>query len=700
MKSCKLQIIKLINLLLNYSILLFFIKYCILQQQQQKYQIKLYICSQKEQIYKSVSDLDSVFFEQFNGYGLVGSFESVSLFFVFFSGGFFVRIQPRQAFIGSLFQVLSVFGGDFSLVFFFVQDGFDDASHLFKFVSGFSFVFSSFISDFHFFGFFNQSFDFFSRQSTFIVNDFNVVGSFSGFFVSGDVQNSIFIQVEGDFDLRFSFFHGRNINQIEFSEQSVVFGHLSFSFVNRDGDLGLSIALGGEDFGFFDGDGGVSGDKGGHDSSFSFDSQTQGGNIDQQDVVDGFVVGAGQDGSLDGGSVSDGFIGVDGFVGFFSVEEILDQLLDFGNSGRSSDQNDILDGVFGDSGVFQDFFDRGHTVFEVLQAQFFEFSSGDGDNEVFRFGQRVDFDGGLGGGGQDSFGSFTLGSQSSQGSGVSSDINSFFLQEVGSTEVDQFLIEIFSSQVGVSGGGFNFEDSFIDGQQGNVESSSSQIEDQNVSFSLSFFVQSVGNSGGGGFVDDSQYVQSGDGSGVFGGQSLRVVEIGGDGNDGVFDGFGQERFSDFFHFNQNHGGDFFGVEFFDFSFEFDDDNGFVIGSGFDFEGPLFHVFLDNSIGEFSSDKSFGIKDGVNGVSGNLVLSGISDQSFSFGEGDIRRSGSVSLVVGNDFNSIVLPNSDTRVSGSQIDSDGGSGGFIVFLRFHLFIIFKYFILLCLFVCLFF
>jgi len=45
----------------------------------------------------------------------------------------------------------------------------------------------------------------------------------------------------------------------------------------------------------------------------------------------------GKDGSLDGSSVGDGLIGIDGPVGFLSIEEILDELDDLGDTGRSSD---------------------------------------------------------------------------------------------------------------------------------------------------------------------------------------------------------------------------------------------------------------------------------------------------------------------------------------------------------------------------
>jgi len=61
-----------------------------------------------------------------------------------------------------------------------------------------------------------------------------------------------------------------------------------------------------------------------------------------------------------------------------------------------------------------------------------------------------------------------------------------------------------------------------------------------------------------------------------------------------------------------------------------------------------------------------------GVHGSLGLGGISNKTFSLGESNIRRGGTVTLVVGNDFDTVILPDSDTGVGGSKIDSDGFSG----------------------------
>lgn len=110
------------------------------------------------------------------------------------------------------------------------------------------------------------------------------------------------------------------------------------------------------------------------------------------------------------------------------------------------------------------------------------------------------------------------------------------------------------------------------------------------------------------------------------------------------------------------------MEFFVFSLVLDNDNRFSFVSLFYFEGPMFHVGLDNSVIEFSANESLGIEDSVVWIFGSLIFGSITDEPFSFCKGDIRRSGSVSLVIGDDFDSVILPDSDTGVSGTEIDSD--------------------------------
>lgn len=67
------------------------------------------------------------------------------------------------------------------------------------------------------------------------------------------------------------------------------------------------------------------------------------------------------------------------------------------------------------------------------------------------------------------------------------------------------------------------------------------------------------------------------------------------------------------------------------------------------------------------------------VHGDLVFSGISDETLSVCKSDIAGGSSVSLIIGDDFDLSVLKNSNTGVGGSKINTNCGSLGHFVFLQ---------------------
>jgi hypothetical protein len=111
------------------------------------------------------------------------------------------------------------------------------------------------------------------------------------------------------------------------------------------------------------------------------------------------------------------------------------------------------------------------------------------------------------------------------------------------------------------------------------------------------------------------------------------------------------------------------MEFLGFAFVLHDDDRLLVWARLQLEGPQFHVLLDNGVVELAANESFGVKDGVGGVLGGLVFGGITDKSLFLIESNIGRGGSVALVIGNNFNSFILPDTDTGVGGTQIDSNG-------------------------------
>jgi hypothetical protein len=94
---------------------------------------------------------------------------------------------------------------------------------------------------------------------------------------------------------------------------------------------------------------------------------------------------------------------------------------------------------------------------------------------------------------------------------------------------------------------------------------------------------------------------------------------------------------------------------------------------------VLHVALDSGVAELSADQTLGVEDGVDGVHGDLVLGSITDQTLGVGEGDIAGGGSVTLIVGDDLHSVVLPHTDARVGGSKINSNSRFSRHFVYLK---------------------
>mmetsp|Transcript_19466 Transcript_19466/g.45171 ORF Transcript_19466/g.45171 Transcript_19466/m.45171 type:complete len:249 (+) Transcript_19466:1581-2327(+) len=219
----------------------------------------------------------------------------------------------------------------------------------------------------------------------------------------------------------------------------------------------------------------------------------------------------------------------------------------------------------------------------------------------------------------------------------------------------------------------------IDRQQSHVKGSTTQIKDQDVFFAV-LLVESVRNGGSRGFVDDALDFQAGNRSGIFRGLSLGVVEVRGDGHNGVFDLGTEIGFGGFFHFPQNHPADFFRgkVRFWVLGSDFFGQTNnwlsvLVLGN---LIGEKLLVFLHRRIVEIPPDQSFDVEKGSGGVLGGLVFGSISHQTSParrgiLWESHVRWSDAVSLFVGTDIDAVVSPHADARVGGPEIDSDTGT-----------------------------
>ena len=123
--------------------------------------------------------------------------------------------------------------------------------------------------------------------------------------------------------------------------------------------------------------------------------------------------------------------------------------------------------------------------------------------------------------------------------------------------VNETVVEVLPSQVGVTSSSLDFEDTFFDSEKGDIERSSAKVEDEDIALPRNLLVETICNSSGSGFVDDTKDVKTGDGTSVLGCLTLGVVEISRDSDDSVSDSVAQIRLGSLLHLEEDHGGNFF-----------------------------------------------------------------------------------------------------------------------------------------------
>ncbi len=82
--------------------------------------------------------------------------------------------------------------------------------------------------------------------------------------------------------------------------------------------------------------------------------------------------------------------------------------------------------------------------------------------------------------------------------------------------------------------------------------STSKIEKKNVALAGDLLVEAIGDSSSSRFVDRSEHIETGDGSSIFSGLALGVVEVSGNGDDSVSDGASKISLSGLLHLQEDH----------------------------------------------------------------------------------------------------------------------------------------------------
>ena len=506
------------------------------------------------------------------------------------------------------------------------------------------------------------------RQTALLVLDRDLVLLARRLLHRRHVQNAIRVNVERHLDLRHAARHRRNAVQVELAQQVVVLRHRPLALEHLDQHARLAVRVRREDLRLLRGDRRVARNQHRHHAARRLQTQRQRRHVQQQQVVQLAARAlAAQHGCLHCRAVCHGLIRVDRLAQLLAVEELLQQLLHLRNTRRAAHQHHLVHLALRQLRVAQHLLHGRHRLAEVVHVQLLEARARDLRVEVDALEQRVDLDRRLRAARQRSLRALARRAQAAQGTLRRRQVLAELALELRAEVLHHAVIEVLTAQVRITRSGLHLENAVLNRQQRHIEGTATQIENQNVLLTA-LLVQTVSDSGRSGLVDDTHHVQSSNHSSVLRSLTLGVVEVGRHRNHSVLHLLAQIRLRNLLHLRQHHRRNLLGRERLSLALVLHFNHRLAIRTRLQRERPVLHVALHRRIIELTADQTLRVEHRVRGVHRHLVLRSITDQTLRIRERHVGRRRTLTLVVGNNLHLVVLPNTHTRVCGTQIDTN--------------------------------
>merc|ERR1712159_33579 len=380
------------------------------------------------------------------------AFHFLLLGLVVFGGCVRVGLEPLESLLGQILNNFLIIVGELVLELLIAELVLDLEAVGLETVLGFNLLLELLILILVALGLHDESIDFLLGETALVVGDGDLLVLAGSLVHGGHIEDTVGIDVEGDLNLRSSAGSWGDALEVELSEEVVILGHGSLSFEDLDEHTGLVVGVGGEGLGLLGGDGSVSGDQNSHDTTGGLNTLGEGSNIEHTDALDLLVLDSIEYSSLNSSTVGDGLIGVDASVELLSVEEVGDELLHLGDTGGSTDHDEVVNLSLGEGSIGESVLDGGHALSEQINAKLFELGTGKLESEVLTLGEGLALDGGGHSGGESSLGLLALGSETTESSVVSLDVDAGLLLEFSHAELDESVVEVLTAQVGVAVG--------------------------------------------------------------------------------------------------------------------------------------------------------------------------------------------------------------------------------------------------------
>ena len=340
--------------------------------------------------------------------------------------------------------------------------------------------------------------------------------------------------------------------------------------------------------------------------------------------------------------------------------------------GHAADQHHFADFGGGEARILQRLAAGLDGLLDEIVDQRLELGAGQLHRQMLRPGLvgrdegQVDF--GLRGRGQLDLGLFGGLFQALQGKLVVAQVDALLLLELVGQIADEPHVEVFTAEEGVAVGGLHLEHAVADLEDRDVEGAAAEVVDRDRAGFR--FVETVGERCRRRLVDDAQHFETGDLAGVLGGLTLRVVEVGGNGDDGLLDLLAEMGFRGLLHLLQDEGGDLRGRIGLAVGF----DPGVAVRCLDDLVGDELLVLLDHRVVVAAADQALHREERSLGIGHRLTLGGLADEALAvIGDGNDRRRRAHAFRVLDDFRSLAIHYGDARIRGAEIDPNDLSHG---------------------------
>ncbi|KAF4529500.1 hypothetical protein B566_EDAN017804 [Ephemera danica] len=405
-----------------------------------------------------------------------------------------------------------------------------------------------------------------------VVGDDDLLSVSCALVLGRHLEDAVGVNLESHLDLGHASGGGGNASQVELAQQVVVL----------------------EDLGLLGGDDGVARDQLRHHASHGFNAHRQRVHVQKHKITG--VLFTGQHSSLDGSTVRHGLVRVDASRRLLAIEELL-QLLDFGDAGGASDQDDLVDVLLVHVSILHHLLDRLHgraeqilqtcnTWLETVENLLLELGPGECLGEVITLKEALDLNAHLVGRRETSLCLLHLSPQLLHSAVVLANVLALLLLVQLDEVVHDALVKVLASQVEALDLNahlvgrretslclLHLSPQLLDGavvlanvlallllvqldevvHDALVKVFASQVgvavdsvvdgEQRDVEGAttqvkhqhvlLALLVETVSDGGRSGLIDDSHHVETSDGAGVLGGLALSVVEVRRDGHNSV-----------------------------------------------------------------------------------------------------------------------------------------------------------------------